>query len=573
VGQLRYIDFDLKIERDENHYTAQVLNSPFGEASSTFNLPFSEDKLENLILKIGHMRTGRGNLSTEIEAAREFGGKLFEAVFSNEVRDCFRSSLSQVNNLEETGLRLKLRLQNASELADLPWEYLFDSTQGHFFAQSKYTPIVRYLEMPLRISPLKVNLPLKILVMISSPAGYVPLDVEQEKILLQKALEPLIKDGLVQVEMLEKATLSTLQRYLREQEYHIFHFIGHGNFDQKTKEGVLVLEDELGSGWLATADRIGTILHDHRSLRLAILNSCEGARNALSDPFAGVATSLICQGVPCVIAMQFRITDGAAIKFSEEFYFALAAGFPVDAAVAEARKAIYALPNDVEWGTPVLYMRTDDGVLFDLVQEPVVENQPQDENPPKTFKKTPVIPHPKTAPKESNIGKSTGPILHMLEIKPEGTEIIRYDEKEVSRKNSLLGSTHIFQVSEEGENVEYKVEIGSRALVGVWCEVARNGDILFTDRTSNLKIVVYKGHRIEIKPEGTEIIRYDGKEVSRKNSFLGATHVFQVSEEGENVEYKVEIGSRGIVGVWCEVTRNGDILFTDRMPNLRKLWV
>ncbi|MCB0127848.1 MAG: SUMF1/EgtB/PvdO family nonheme iron enzyme, partial [Caldilineaceae bacterium] len=41
-------------------------------------------------------------------------------------------------------------------------------------------------------------------------------------------------------------------------------------------------------------------------------------------------------------------------------------GYPVDAALCEARKAIYAAGNDIEWGTPVLYMRAVDGDLFDL---------------------------------------------------------------------------------------------------------------------------------------------------------------------------------------------------------------
>jgi len=45
-----------------------------------------------------------------------------------------------------------------------------------------------------------------------------------------------------------------------------------------------------GRGWFADAHRIGTILHDHLSLRLAVLNSCEGARNSLTDPFAGLKT-------------------------------------------------------------------------------------------------------------------------------------------------------------------------------------------------------------------------------------------------------------------------------------------
>jgi hypothetical protein len=65
------------------------------------------------------------------------------------------------------------------------------------------------------------------------------------------------------------------------------------------------------------------------------------------------------------VAMQFEISDEAAITFAGEFYSALAEGVPVDAAVAEARKAIYAT-NDVEWATPVLYMRSPNGVLFKL---------------------------------------------------------------------------------------------------------------------------------------------------------------------------------------------------------------
>jgi hypothetical protein len=95
-----------------------------------------------------------------------------------------------------------------------------------------------------------------------------------------------------------------------------------------------------------------------------------GARNSRQDPFAGVATSLIRQGIPAVVAMQFEITDEAAITFASEFYAAVADGYPVDAAVSEARKAIYAHPNDVEWGTPVLYSRAPDGVLFNLQRDP-----------------------------------------------------------------------------------------------------------------------------------------------------------------------------------------------------------
>jgi hypothetical protein len=79
---------------------------------------------------------------------------------------------------------------------------------------------------------------------------------------------------------------------------------------------------------------------------------------------------LIQQGIPAVLAMQFEITDQAAIVLSQVFYEALADGYPAEAALTEARKAIFASSNDVEWGTPVLYLRAPDGHLFDLTAAP-----------------------------------------------------------------------------------------------------------------------------------------------------------------------------------------------------------
>lgn len=377
---LSYLDFELKIKRDGDHYTAQVLRSPAGEASNAFILPFSEERVELLVLKLGRLRgTTRRIHSVEMDAARELGGGLFDAVFSGELRACLRSSLDEAAARKDaTGLRLKVRLQEASELCDLPWEFLFDPSLNRFLAQSNQTPIIRYLEMPERIRPFAVSLPLCLLVMISSPSDYVRLNVERERSTLQTALDSLSKKGKVQVSWLERPTMADLQRTLRNGEYHVLHFIGHGGFDKKAEEGVLILEDNQGRGWLAGASRIGTLLHDHPSLRLGVLNSCEGARNSRTDPFAGVATTLIRQGIPAVVAMQFEITDDAAITFAHEFYASLSGGFPVDAAVAEARKAIYVTPNDVEWATPVLYMRTSDGVLFSLTQK----TSPEETSPP-----------------------------------------------------------------------------------------------------------------------------------------------------------------------------------------------
>ena len=129
---------------------------------------------------------------------------------------------------------------------------------------------------------------------------------------------------------------------------------------------MLYLEDDDG-GRHAELDgtELASLLADQTSLRLVVLNACEGARTTLTDPFAGVATTLVQLGVPAVVAMQFEISDAAAILFAEELYTNLIGRQdPIDAAVAEARKAIYIEQGTVEWATPVLFMGDIDVELF-----------------------------------------------------------------------------------------------------------------------------------------------------------------------------------------------------------------
>jgi len=143
---------------------------------------------------------------------------------------------------------------------------------------------------------------------------------------------------------------------------------------------------------------LGAILRDHDSLRLAILNACEGARQSDQDPFSGIAQSLCQQRLPAVVAMQFEISDDAAKTFAEEFYKAVAEGYPVDAAVSEARKALFTGRFGQEWATPVLYMRPSSGVLFNVQQEPKPQAAVQPVQPEPQQAPPPVQPRPAPQP-------------------------------------------------------------------------------------------------------------------------------------------------------------------------------
>lgn len=366
-SRLAYQDFDLLIEPSSpGNYRARVLRSPAGESSPIqFTLPFSPLELENFVLKIslGRRRT-RGPGRPESAPLKEFGGKLYGAVFQDELRDILRSSLSQTR-VQGIGMRLRLRLADVPELANLPWEFLYDPRLNRFLAQSRYTPLVRYLDLPDPPQSLSVAGPLRLLVVISSPSDYDQLNVEQEWRLLTSALASQQGEGRVIIERLP-ANMSTLRRRLRQEEFHIFHFVGHGFYKPAWGDGVLVMEDRTGRSQEVPGEELGSLLHEHDPIRLAVLNACEGARSGVSDTFAGVAQSLIQQGLPAVVAMQFEITDDAAIIFAHELYAAIADGYPLEAALAETRNAIRDEGNLTEWGTPVLYSRAPDGRLFDL---------------------------------------------------------------------------------------------------------------------------------------------------------------------------------------------------------------
>ena len=408
MEQINYLDFDLRISASSNQYRAEVLNSPYGGGAVDFILPFEVGELEDLRRKLQQMDL------PELTTVQRVGEGLFQAVFQGVVRELLYKSLAEVDGLPQTGLRIKLRLQDASDLADLPWEFLFDPDAKRFLVQSVHTPVVRYLETRERIDPLQVTPPLRILGMVSNPSNYAELNVKNEQDRLEDALRPLLNTGLVEITWLSKATLSELRQALRVESYHVFHFIGHGGFNQQKKLGMLVLVDENGYGWPADASRLSVLLHDHHhSLRLAVLNTCEGALFMSADPFASVAGSLLRQGIPAVVAMQFKISDQAARVFAEDFYAALAQGYPVDAGLAEARKAIYCLPEDnAEWGTPVLYLRAPDGVLFNLTVAPA---RIQDPTPTpvvtQVVQDAPPIPVKKSIAKAKPKSKKLAPII------------------------------------------------------------------------------------------------------------------------------------------------------------------
>ncbi|MES2125419.1 MAG: CHAT domain-containing protein [Gemmatimonadota bacterium] len=370
---MEYLDFEIHIAPGTaQEYAVLVVKSPAGEASATLKFPFDAPTLENhlqgveiAVLKSGAIRRDIVMASPEGESVSSFGKQLFEALFVDQIQTAFRRSQDRARQ-ERKGLRVRLRI-DAPDLSSLPWEFMYDQSTGDYVCLSSETPLVRYLQFDRAPEELTVKPPITILAMVASPKDRPTLDAQREKDRMQQATAGLQAAGLLQIEWLEGSTWRDLQQRLRRKDYHIFHFVGHGGFDPAAGEGILAFTDEAGNSQLLSATEVGRLLGDERSLRLVVLNSCLGARGNNTDIFSSTSATLVRRGVPAVVAMQYEISDLAAIEFSRSLYEAIADGMPVDAAVAEARKAIsVSSRNSVEWGTPVLHMRSPDGVLFTI---------------------------------------------------------------------------------------------------------------------------------------------------------------------------------------------------------------
>ena len=232
--------------------------------------------------------------------------------------------------------------------------------------------MVRYLDVSRPTSPFPLPSPLRILVVIASPRGLAGLDLRRERTNIESAWG---RNKNVEVVFLQEATLGALREELLEAPIHVLHFMGHGGFDDRSGEGVLYFVGPDGGRQPISGHVLASKLKDFKTLRLVFLNACNTAKTAGKagvNPFAGVASALVLSGIPAVVAMQLPISDRAAIAFSRSFYQRLSAGEPVDTAVAEGRQAVHSEDSaTTEWATPVLFLRTPDGALFNRSAGPV----------------------------------------------------------------------------------------------------------------------------------------------------------------------------------------------------------
>lgn len=355
-------------------YTVRVLRSLSSDQpadSITLDVGALVASLPQLESSVLASSVSARRVMTERETAiQAVGTTLFGAVFSESVGSAYRASVA-VASERGRSLQLALRL-NAPGLAAVPWEALFDPVAGTYLSRKE--PLVRWVPGPHDPEPTIFKPPLRILGMISAPRGLPVLDVAAEQQRLEEALRTQIDSGRVELTWLDDASWQGAHGKLLEGQWHVLHFVGHGGYDDETDEGLLVLVGSDGRADYVPASRLADLLDEAEPTpRLVVLNSCQSGAMSYTDLFSGTAAALVHSGIHAVAAMQFAITDGAAIAFSRAFYAALANGRPVGEAVRSGRIGILGTGRDtLEWVTPVLYLRGDDTRLLDAVRPAAV---------------------------------------------------------------------------------------------------------------------------------------------------------------------------------------------------------
>lgn len=296
------------------------------------------------------------SLPGERELVR-YGTALFEALFPGDVRRlwdaaCARSPRGPVHLVFTSAL---------DWIADKPWELAWDPSRKAFLSHGVAT-LVRNVFSPVPADPPRPRRgPLRILFATARPTGTPPVAARTEEEALRAAFGPLLSKGAADLDVLPKATLPALHARLRTGRYDVLHFVGHGEYDEASRSGVLLLEDERGRAKPVPAEALARLAAG-RGLLLAVLNACETGRGGRRDFLRGVAPALAHAGLAAVAANQYRVFDDAAAAFAAQFYGALADGMPVAAAFREARIGLGA-GGALDWAVPVLYARDPRAIL------------------------------------------------------------------------------------------------------------------------------------------------------------------------------------------------------------------
>jgi CHAT domain-containing protein len=390
ANERKYVDFNLVVQgldSSTNTFKVSVPLSAVGETREEALVYYPSEDIQKKLRRLEKRDISKKDL---IELGKQLTARLFP---SEQIRNLFQRAIDEAGS--EGSVRLRLII-NHPKLAQLPWEFCYfpasegeEDTYDNFMVLSPKYSIVRHEALDAKAPELKKEgqEQIRLLAVTANVEAYGELDLDAEKEAIQEALNDCRVEGvkLDWKPFIENPTADELIKAL-DQGADLFHFAGHGEF--KITDVDLETQEDKGTGSLILfkdkADRSpapfpASLLAKYlqkAGIRVAVLGACESGRRDGVSPWTGVAPSLIKEGVAAVVAMQYKVSDRLAVPFSKRFYTALASGLSIDEAVSLGRLEMYREADNggIDWGIPVLYMRSSNGVIFPEIakQEPKI---------------------------------------------------------------------------------------------------------------------------------------------------------------------------------------------------------
>jgi len=293
---------------------------------------------------------------------QELGVQLWQWLFQGAIAGSFARAEGVALGQKET-LRLRLDVRDP-HLLPLPWEIMQPEMGKQAVSLNPQLFFSRTIGnvAPLRLRPTEANLNI-LLVLGKSDHGGDALDLQAEAEQLQSVWQQHNR-GIADGDILIQPTATELSAALARKPYQLFFYSGHG---EPAADGgrIHLSETETLNG-----KELAHILLQ-RGIRLAVFNSCWGAKSVQENHQAIAASSLsevlIHSGVPAVLGMRDPISDDEAITFITHLSQALCNHRAVDEAVAIARQALLTQFkfNSPAWTLPILYMHPEfDGQIL-----------------------------------------------------------------------------------------------------------------------------------------------------------------------------------------------------------------
>lgn len=207
--------------------------------------------------------------------------------------------------------------------------------------------------------------PIRILIVGSNSDGMIPtaeIEASSLSTMIESDLHRLGLDSEITVLVGPDASYANVKEALSGRDYHIFHYAGHGRFEDRMPEiSGLVLRDGTGFRTLTAGD-LSLILRDTK-LHLIFLSCCLGARTASQTgrgDFYGLLDALSHADVPIVMGYRWVVADVSAKLLAQSFYQELWRTFSPGQALLEARRNSAMVRRGLDnetWASPVLLMQ------------------------------------------------------------------------------------------------------------------------------------------------------------------------------------------------------------------------